>query len=250
MAGGVFASGHLGELTRIVPFEMVDAVLAETGSVQQRLRLLRLLPSRVVVYLLLAAGLFTEIGWSQVWTRLCAGLDGLAVAVPSSSALAAARARVGVAPLRALFDLLRGAETGCVPIGAGSAARRGVFWRVGWSPRWTARSCAVLCGHPGDVGVAKHVRVQGRHPHPGRRSQDAQPSGGGMSVHPDTAGVQQDRTASAVADRLVQGSSDRGWQWDEDGLAAFAEDPYDAVTVLFAEVGDVQAGRFEDPQPK
>ena len=61
MAGGVFAPGHLGELTRIVPFEMVDAALTETHAVQQRLRLL---PSRVVVYLLLAAGLFSEIGLS------------------------------------------------------------------------------------------------------------------------------------------------------------------------------------------
>lgn len=122
MAGGAFAPGHLGELTRIVPFEMVDAVLAETGSVQQRLRLL---PSRVVVYLLLAAGLFTEIGLSQVWTRLCAGLAGLEVGAPSPSAVAAARARVGVAPLRALFDLLRGAETGT----AHRAGRVGVFWR-------------------------------------------------------------------------------------------------------------------------
>jgi len=54
-------------LTRIVPFEMVDAALVETGAVQQRLRLL---PSRVVVYLLLAAGLFTETGLVQVWARL------------------------------------------------------------------------------------------------------------------------------------------------------------------------------------
>jgi Insertion element 4 transposase N-terminal/Transposase DDE domain len=126
VAGGCFAPGHLGELTRIVPFEMVDAALAETGRVQQRLRLL---PSRVVVYLLLAAGLFTEIGLSQVWTRLCAGLEGIAVSTPSPSALAAARVRVGVAPLRALFDLLRGAETGCVRIGAARAGRAGVFWR-------------------------------------------------------------------------------------------------------------------------
>ena len=123
MAGGCFAPGHLGELTRIVPFEMVDAALGEGRGVQQRLRLL---PSRVVVYLLLAAGLFTEIGLSQVWTRLCAGLEGLPVAIPSPSALTAARVRVGVAPLRALFDLLRGAETGCVRVGA---ARPGVFWR-------------------------------------------------------------------------------------------------------------------------
>ena len=28
-----FAPGHLGELTQIVPFEMVDGVLAETGRV-------------------------------------------------------------------------------------------------------------------------------------------------------------------------------------------------------------------------
>ncbi|WP_255413945.1 IS4 family transposase [Pseudonocardia sp. MH-G8] len=126
MAGGRFAPGHLGELTQIVPFEMVDAALADTAAVQQRLRLL---PSRVVVYLLLAAGLFTEIGWSQVWTRLCTGLDGLAPVTPSASALAAARTRVGVAPLRALLDLLRGAETGCVQIGAARAGRAGVFWR-------------------------------------------------------------------------------------------------------------------------
>ena len=122
MAGGCFAPGHLGELTRIVPFEMVDAVLADTGAVQQRLRLL---PSRVVVYLLLAAGLFTEIGWTQVWARLCAGLEGLVVSTPAPSALAAARTRVGVAPLRALFDLLRGAETGT----ASRSGRAGVFWR-------------------------------------------------------------------------------------------------------------------------
>jgi hypothetical protein len=42
---------------------MVDAALTDTGAVQQRLRLL---PSRVVVYLLLAAGLFTETGLLQV----------------------------------------------------------------------------------------------------------------------------------------------------------------------------------------
>ncbi|MFC9835372.1 transposase domain-containing protein, partial [Rhodococcus sp. NPDC127530] len=60
VAGGRFAPGHLGELTRIVGFDMVDAALAETGKVQARVRDL---PSRVVVYLLLAAGLFAEVGF-------------------------------------------------------------------------------------------------------------------------------------------------------------------------------------------
>lgn len=121
----MFAPGHIGELTRIVPFEMVDAALAQTLTTQCRVRVL---PSRVVVYLLLAAGLFTEIGYLQVWARMTAGLggsDGSGIRAPSASALAAARRRVGVAPLRALFDLIRGP-------GVGSSARLdrvGVFWR-------------------------------------------------------------------------------------------------------------------------
>ncbi len=47
VAEGAFAPGHLGELTRIIPFEMVDEALAQTGRVQARVRDL---PSRVVVY--------------------------------------------------------------------------------------------------------------------------------------------------------------------------------------------------------
>jgi hypothetical protein len=109
VASGRFAPGHLGELTQFVPFEMVDDVLVATGGTQVRIRDL---PSRVVVYLLLAAGLFAELGYRQVWARLVAGLDGLAVATPTSSALAQARRRVGVKPLRALFELLAGPPPG------------------------------------------------------------------------------------------------------------------------------------------
>jgi hypothetical protein len=72
VAAGRFAPGHLGELTQVVPFEMVDEVLADTGAVQSRVRDL---PSRVVVYLLLAAGLFAECGYRQVWARLTASTD-------------------------------------------------------------------------------------------------------------------------------------------------------------------------------
>jgi hypothetical protein len=88
---------------------MVDEVLIETHRTQARVRDL---PSRVVVYLLVAAGLFAGIGYQQVWARLVAGLDGLPVAMPGSSALMQARRRVGVAPLRALFDLLAGPAAG------------------------------------------------------------------------------------------------------------------------------------------
>ncbi|GGO83126.1 transposase [Nonomuraea cavernae] len=114
----MFAPGHLGELTRLVPFEMVDEALAVTGRVQARIRDL---PSRVVVYLLLAGCLFPELGWRQVWQRLTAGLAGLTVADPTAGALSQARRRVGVEPLRWLFDLLRGPAAGI-----GTA---GVWWR-------------------------------------------------------------------------------------------------------------------------
>jgi hypothetical protein len=105
VAPGRFAPGHLGELTQQLPFEMVDAVLAQTDRTQSRVRDL---PARVVVYLLLAGCLFAELGYVGVWQRLCAGLDGLKVATPTASALTQARRRLGPAPLRALFDLLRG----------------------------------------------------------------------------------------------------------------------------------------------
>jgi Insertion element 4 transposase N-terminal len=118
VAPGRYAPGHLGELTQQIPFELVDAALAETGRTQARIREL---PARVVVYLLLAGCLFTELGYVQVWQRLCAGLDGLPLATPTASALTQARRRLGPAPLRALFDLLGGPA----PVAATSGVRVG-----------------------------------------------------------------------------------------------------------------------------
>lgn len=108
VAAGRFAPGHVGELTRIVPFEMVDAALESARATQARLREL---PSRVVVYLLLSACLFPGIGYTRVWAKLTAGLEG-AVADPGSSALSQARLRVGAAPLRELFGLIKGPVPG------------------------------------------------------------------------------------------------------------------------------------------
>ncbi|WP_327033126.1 IS4 family transposase [Micromonospora ureilytica] len=108
----MFAPGHLGELTRLVPFEMVDDVLAATGRTQSRVRLL---PARVVVYLLLAGCLFAELGYQQVWSKLTSGLRGLPIVAPSGSALRQARQRLGPRPVRALFDLLRGPAATSAP---------------------------------------------------------------------------------------------------------------------------------------
>jgi hypothetical protein len=105
VAAGVFAPGHLGELTAIVPFELVDAVLEESGAVERRLRDL---PSRVGVYFVLAMCLFPEIGYLLVWDKLTGALAGLPVARPSAKALRDLRRRVGVRPVKALFEVVAG----------------------------------------------------------------------------------------------------------------------------------------------
>ncbi|WP_439677919.1 transposase domain-containing protein [Embleya sp. MST-111070] len=63
----VLDPGHLGELTRYAPFDLVDAVLAESGRVQRRVRSL---PSRVGVCFMLALGLFPRLGYARAWEML------------------------------------------------------------------------------------------------------------------------------------------------------------------------------------
>ena len=105
VAGGVFAPGHLGELTQYLPFELVDDVLAQTRTVQRRLRLL---PSRAGVYFVLALGMFPRLGYMRVWGKLTAGLAGLDLPCPSEKALRELRRRLGPAPLKALFEVVAG----------------------------------------------------------------------------------------------------------------------------------------------
>jgi Insertion element 4 transposase N-terminal/Transposase DDE domain len=105
VAAGVFAPGHLGELTWQVPFELADGVLAETRAREQRLRDL---PSRVGVYFVLALGLFPGLGYGIVWQKLTASLGGQGLPSPSPKALRDLRRRIGAAPLKALFEVLAG----------------------------------------------------------------------------------------------------------------------------------------------
>ena len=105
VAAGVFAPGHLGELTWQVPFELADGVLEETRAREQRLRDL---PSRVGIYFVLALGVFPGLGYGRVWAKLVAGLGGLPLRCPSLKALRDLRRRLGPAPLKALFEVLAG----------------------------------------------------------------------------------------------------------------------------------------------
>jgi hypothetical protein len=118
VAKGVYAPGHLGELTQVVDFDLVDAVAEETGTVEQRTRLL---PTRVVIYFVLALALFERCGYLRVWAKMVAGLRVLSLATPRASSLARARRRVGPKPFRALFAALSGT--------VGRPATPGVFWR-------------------------------------------------------------------------------------------------------------------------
>ena len=95
----------IGVLTSTFPPELIDRVVAESGRTQQRERLL---PARVVVWLVLAMALFSGQAYEEV-ARLLAGGLGWARRwqqwwrVPSTPAIAKARARLGAEPLRRLF---------------------------------------------------------------------------------------------------------------------------------------------------
>jgi hypothetical protein len=95
----------IGVLTTTFPPELVDRVVAEAGRTEQRERLL---PARVVVWLVLAMALFSGQAYEEV-ARLLAGGLGWARRwqqwwrVPSTPAIAKARARLGAEPLRRLF---------------------------------------------------------------------------------------------------------------------------------------------------
>ncbi|MGH3502765.1 MAG: IS4 family transposase [Nocardioidaceae bacterium] len=96
----------LGVLTRLVSRDLVDEVLAESGRLEHRVRLL---PARMVVYYVMALALFFGDGYEEVMRRLIGSLRQMGAwrqdwTVPSTAALTKARARLGPEPLRMLFE--------------------------------------------------------------------------------------------------------------------------------------------------
>jgi hypothetical protein len=69
-----------------------------------------------------------------------------------------------------------------------------------------------------------------------------------VAVHPGAAAVEQDRPALPQDGGPVDGAADRWRQRDLDYLGALAAHAQYPMAMLFAEVGDVGAGGFEDPQ--
>ncbi|MGI5286134.1 transposase domain-containing protein [Nonomuraea polychroma] len=118
-AEGVFAPGHLGALTRFVPFELVDAVLDQPGRRER----IRSAPLRTGVYFVLALALFPELSYRRVWNAMVGAIAqmGATVARVTGSALTELRQRLGPDPLRETFELVAG------PLGR--PATPGVFYR-------------------------------------------------------------------------------------------------------------------------
>jgi Insertion element 4 transposase N-terminal/Transposase DDE domain len=121
----------LGVLAEYVPTGLIDEVLVATGRVQQRVRRL---PARVTVLFVLALTLFADLGYRSVWRELAhngdiGGDGGMAGdPPPSSSGLAQARRRVGLAPLTALFTRVRGTHASIDTPGAFRFGLRLVAW--------------------------------------------------------------------------------------------------------------------------
>ena len=145
----------IGVLTQAFPQSLVDDVLARTGRVEQRSRLL---PARLVVYFVLAMCLFSGQGYEEVARLLTEGLREkrrwrTAWTVPSTAAIWKARSRLGVGPVRELF------ATVCRPVA--TPVTRGAFYR-GW--RLTA-----IDGTTFDLPDTKaNVDAFGRPPRSGR----------------------------------------------------------------------------------
>jgi hypothetical protein len=113
----------LGVLTKTFPQSLVDSVLAATGRVEQRSRLL---PARLMVYFVLAMCLFSGQAYEEVARLLTEGLRDLRRwrgewTVPSTAAIWKARSRLGVEPLRELFTRV------CRPVA--TEATPGAFYR-------------------------------------------------------------------------------------------------------------------------
>jgi Insertion element 4 transposase N-terminal len=126
VAAGVFAPGHLGELTRYLPFELVDDVLEMTGAVQKRMRAL---PSRVGMYFVLAMTLFPGIGYLKVWDKMTGALEDLGLPRPSEKALRDLRRQCRVVKPCCLevnnVAAISGLRSGAVGGGAGRSGRTG-----------------------------------------------------------------------------------------------------------------------------
>lgn len=95
----------VGLLTRVFPPDVVDEVIATTGRVQRRSRLL---PARVMAYFSIGMALHSEGSYEDIFGQLTDGLSWSSgwdeeFTIPTKSAIFQARSRLGYEPVEALF---------------------------------------------------------------------------------------------------------------------------------------------------
>ena len=102
--GRVLARAGLGVLSWVIPPGLVDEAAGDGLAQQMRVRSL---PSRLGVYFVLGCALLSADAYGEVMLKVTRGLRralaGAGWAVPASTALTAARRRVGEKPLELLF---------------------------------------------------------------------------------------------------------------------------------------------------
>ena len=120
--GGLEDRISVGVLARAFPREAVEEVIDAAGAREQRRRML---PAWLTLYFTLALALFMDMGAARVMRKMAGVLAwaerGVTVAVPSEEALSNARARLGPAPVRLLFEKAAGPLAG--------PGTEGAFWR-------------------------------------------------------------------------------------------------------------------------
>lgn len=98
----------LGVVAKFFPREKVDAVLAQTGRTSIRERDL---PAHVMVYYVIALGLYMQCSYGEVLRCLLEGVQWLLdpsvpFKVAGKSGISQARTRLGVEPMKALYDMV------------------------------------------------------------------------------------------------------------------------------------------------
>lgn len=116
----------LGVLAEVVPRDVIEDVLNETGKREQRTRLL---PAHVMVRFCQAMCLFFDDDYEEVMRKLVGSLKSMGSwhgewSVPSTSAIAQARQRLGSEPLRRLFERVAAPVAGPGARGAWLKSRR------------------------------------------------------------------------------------------------------------------------------
>ena len=105
--GQILRHAWLGVLTYVIAPGLVDEAVGDGLAWEMRLRLL---PARVTVYFTLGLCLFSSTSYRGVFAQVTSGLG---LASPASTALSAARRRLGEKPLESLFRRL------CAPLSPG-----------------------------------------------------------------------------------------------------------------------------------